>query len=663
MGKLLFLQATFSPASSNSNSILGSDLSAFGPSDTDAFEDLKLLDFPIDDPLDEASFEGMFSRPSSSFEPMSAPDTPVTCSSSAPSPLNVSIATPSSLESDCVLTTTSCGQPSPGSGTLPSFMETYSPRYRSTFSSQGMFFKFEDLTAEDSSLSSTFSLQSSNISMDIATPSTSSATYPTQPFLKQEIPDQFDLPNHFETPLSLPQSAPVLPPVALQSNVNSKASGLFASPLEASRKNQAKLYDESSCINDSTTSSLSLASPSPSLSASIISPPPTPKTPALKQVSRKPALTLPLAINSAIRLTNSTTPSTPSASSSSKSSPSNTSPTGNQLCAVCGDNAACQHYGVRTCEGCKGFFKRTVQKGAKYVCLSNKDCPVDKRRRNRCQFCRFQKCLSVGMVKEVVRTDGLKGRRGRLPSKPKSPQESPPSPPVSTITALVRAHLDTTPDWSVVDCSQMEFEDGPDLKLSEIAEQLITHLTSSFDSIKNFTEKVPGFQDIGGDDQELLFQSAALELFSMRFAYQIKCSNGKYLFTNGVQIQRPQLELLLGDTWLHQVERLAVNLEKIDLDISAFACLCALSLCAERHGLGEAEKVELLQTKVINSLRDHVTYNSEAQKKHNYLSKILSILPELRSVSSHGVHRLHELSTSVILPEALESIVSCYDST
>ena len=78
---------------------------------------------------------------------------------------------------------------------------------------------------------------------------------------------------------------------------------------------------------------------------------------------------------------------------------------GSLLCAVCGDNAACQHYGVRTCEGCKGFFKRTVQKSAKYVCLADKNCPVDKRRRNRCQFCRFQKCMSVGMVKEVVRTD------------------------------------------------------------------------------------------------------------------------------------------------------------------------------------------------------------------------------------------------------------------
>lgn len=45
-------------------------------------------------------------------------------------------------------------------------------------------------------------------------------------------------------------------------------------------------------------------------------------------------------------------------------------------------------------------FQRTVQKNAKYVCLAAKSCPVDKRRRNRCQYCRFQKCLAVGMVKE-----------------------------------------------------------------------------------------------------------------------------------------------------------------------------------------------------------------------------------------------------------------------
>ncbi len=36
-------------------------------------------------------------------------------------------------------------------------------------------------------------------------------------------------------------------------------------------------------------------------------------------------------------------------------------PKESQLCAVCGDSAICQHYGVRTCEGCKGFFKVSQQ--------------------------------------------------------------------------------------------------------------------------------------------------------------------------------------------------------------------------------------------------------------------------------------------------------------
>lgn len=54
------------------------------------------------------------------------------------------------------------------------------------------------------------------------------------------------------------------------------------------------------------------------------------------------------------------------------------------------------------------FLQRTVQKNAKYVCLANKNCPVDKRRRNRCQFCRFQKCLVVGMVREGTSKSPLK---------------------------------------------------------------------------------------------------------------------------------------------------------------------------------------------------------------------------------------------------------------
>lgn len=56
-----------------------------------------------------------------------------------------------------------------------------------------------------------------------------------------------------------------------------------------------------------------------------------------------------------------------------------------------------------SCEGCKGFFKRTVRKDLTYTCRDNRDCIIDKRQRNRCQYCRYQKCISVGMKKEGMR--------------------------------------------------------------------------------------------------------------------------------------------------------------------------------------------------------------------------------------------------------------------
>lgn len=250
-----------------------------------------------------------------------------------------------------------------------------------------------------------------------------------------------------------------------------------------------------------------------------------------------------------------------------------------QLCAVCGDTAACQHYGVRTCEGCKGFFKRTVQKGAKYVCLADKACPVDKRRRNRCQFCRFQKCLAVGMVKEVVRTDSLKGRRGRLPSKPKSPQESPPSPPVSLITALVRAHVDTSPDLSTLEYSQYRepLLVEPTISEAEKIQQFYNLLTTSVDVIRHFAEKLPGFSELSREDQELLFQSASLELFVLRLSYRARIDDTKMVFCNGTVLHKQQCQRSFGD-WLNAILEFSKSLHAMEIDISAFACLCALTL-------------------------------------------------------------------------------------
>ncbi|XP_058125152.1 ecdysone-induced protein 78C [Anopheles ziemanni] len=79
-------------------------------------------------------------------------------------------------------------------------------------------------------------------------------------------------------------------------------------------------------------------------------------------------------------------------------------------CKVCGDKASGYHYGVTSCEGCKGFFRRSIQKQIEYRCLRDGKCLVIRLNRNRCQYCRFKKCLSVGMSRDSV-------RYGRVPKK------------------------------------------------------------------------------------------------------------------------------------------------------------------------------------------------------------------------------------------------------
>ncbi|XP_069035538.1 nuclear receptor subfamily 4immunitygroup A member 1 isoform X2 [Lepisosteus oculatus] len=321
-------------------------------------------------------------------------------------------------------------------------------------------------------------------------------------------------------------------------------------------------------------------------------------------------------------------------------------------CAVCGDSASCQHYGVRTCEGCKGFFKRTVQKNAKYVCLANKDCPVDKRRRNRCQFCRFQKCLAVGMVKEVVRTDSLKGRRGRLPSKPKSALDpSSATPPVNVIASLVRAHVDAEPPVGKLDYSQyqemvtslLEKEDANDIR------RFYDLLTGSMDVIRKWAETIPGFTAFCPEDQELLLESAFVELFILRLAYRSNPEKNELIFCNGVVMHRTQCVRGFGD-WIDSIMDFSQSLHRMDIDVSSFSCLAALVIIADRHGLKEPKRVEEFQNRLITCLKDHVSSTMSDPGRPNYLSKLLGKLPELRTLCTQGLQRIFYLKLEDLVP-------------
>lgn len=76
-----------------------------------------------------------------------------------------------------------------------------------------------------------------------------------------------------------------------------------------------------------------------------------------------------------------------------------------EYCVVCGDKASGRHYGAVSCEGCKGFFKRSIRKNLVYTCRGTGGCAINKIHRNRCQYCRLQRCMAVGMKQDSVQCE------------------------------------------------------------------------------------------------------------------------------------------------------------------------------------------------------------------------------------------------------------------
>ncbi len=339
------------------------------------------------------------------------------------------------------------------------------------------------------------------------------------------------------------------------------------------------------------------------------------------------------------------------ANSSSSSSSAHEAVPPNQLCAVCGDNAACQHYGVRTCEGCKGFFKRTVQKNSKYVCLADKNCPVDKRRRNRCQYCRFQKCLAVGMVKEVVRTADLKGRRGRLPTKPKSPNTpaNNRSQQSAFLSQIVRVYTDTIPNQTALDFSRYRKITKEIIRIEEEPYWVLQSLTKSCEIVRQWTEKFSALCRIPNTDRDRMFFTNLLDLIVIRIALRMQDNVERIILCNAAVFHKSQIAYVLTSSILQQIQELSNRIKQPDHAVSSL--LVALVLLQDPQQIQMNE----LYCKIRELLKEFSHQQQQQQQSHhqlnghiddqlipNYYSQLTEIFVQVRQISIQLKQRLKQ---------------------
>ncbi|XP_059143564.1 retinoic acid receptor alpha-A-like [Physella acuta] len=336
-------------------------------------------------------------------------------------------------------------------------------------------------------------------------------------------------------------------------------------------------------------------------------------------------------------------------------------------CVVCSDKSSGYHYGVSSCEGCKGFFRRSVQKNMQYTCHKDKNCVINKVTRNRCQYCRLQKCVVMGMSKEAVRNDRNKKRKQK-PESTSGITDDLTEDDQMLIQEVLDAHRDTTPSGQngatipgsngasvtvttaassspnmATSTTETKADDDSSGSSGVFLWEKITELSSAgIILIVDFAKKIPGFLSLSTSDQITLLKAACLEIMILRISIRYELDSDTMQFSNGLSLTREQLQRGGFGPLTSTIFSFAASLKRMNCDETEYALLSSICLISgDRSGLHDIEKIEQMQEPLLEALK-HYIRSRRPDQKHTF-AKMLMKLTDLRSISVKGAEKVLHL--------------------
>ncbi|KAL9853921.1 bile acid receptor isoform 2-T2 [Geothlypis trichas] len=333
---------------------------------------------------------------------------------------------------------------------------------------------------------------------------------------------------------------------------------------------------------------------------------------------------------------------------------------GEELCVVCGDKASGYHYNALTCEGCKGFFRRSITKNAVYKCKNGGNCEMDMYMRRKCQECRLRKCKQMGMLAECMYTGLLteiQCKSKRLRKNVKQPPDQTVSEDneghdvkqVTSTTKIYREKVELTPeqqkllDYIMDSYSKQQIPQEVSKKLlnEEFSAEgnflILTEMaTSHVQVLVEFTKKLPGFQTLDHEDQIALLKGSAVEAMFLRSAeiFSRKLPTG-----HTVLLEERIRNSGISDEFITPMFNFYKSIGELKMTQEEYALLTAIVILSpDRQYIKDRDSVERLQEPLLDILQKVCKLHHPDNPQH--FACLLGRLTELRTFNHHHAEML-----------------------